>query len=94
MTCAGVEFVGTIRRVLQEIDIAISVAGVAGLGATGRITVGWYASLSSGELRATLVDYIGRYPAVMVRVVEGGNRYRNHRREGRPDDRRCHVALE
>src|SRR5258707_876286 len=23
-----------------------------------------------------------------------GNRYRNRRREGRPDDRRCHVALE
>jgi DNA-binding transcriptional LysR family regulator len=71
LTCAGAEFVATIRRVLQEIDTAISVAGVAGLGATGRITVGWYASLSSGELRATLVEYIGRYPAVMIRVVEG-----------------------
>jgi DNA-binding transcriptional LysR family regulator len=71
LTCAGTEFLAAIRRVLQEIDTAISVAGVAGLGATGRITVGWYASLSSGELRATLVDYIGRYPAVMIRVVEG-----------------------
>ena len=71
LTCAGVEFVAAIRRVLHEIDTAISVAGVAGLGATGRIAVGWYASLSSGELRATLIDYIGRYPAVMVRVVEG-----------------------
>lgn len=71
LTSAGVEFVATIRRVLQEIDTAVSIAGVAGLGATGRITVGWYASLSSGELRNTLVDYVGRYPAVMVRVVEG-----------------------
>src|SRR5215470_14745436 len=71
LTGAGVEFVATIRRVLQEIDTAISVAGVAGLGATGRITIGWYASLSSGELRATLVEYVGRYPAVMVRVIEG-----------------------
>ena len=71
LTCAGAEFVAAIRRVLQEIDTAVSLAGVAGLGATGRITVGWYASLSSGELRATLVDYIGRYPAVMIRVVEG-----------------------
>jgi DNA-binding transcriptional LysR family regulator len=71
LTCAGAEFVATIRRVLQEIDTAISVAGVAGLGATGRVTVGWYASLSSGELRATLVDYLGRYPAVTIRVVEG-----------------------
>jgi DNA-binding transcriptional LysR family regulator len=70
LTCAGVEFVATIRRVLQEIDTAISIAGVAGLGATGRITVGWYASLSNGELRDTLVEYIGRYPGVMVRVVE------------------------
>jgi DNA-binding transcriptional LysR family regulator len=71
LTCAGAEFVATIRRVLQEIDTAISVAGVAGLGATGRVTVGWYASLSSGELRATLVEYLGRYPAVTIRVVEG-----------------------
>src|SRR5260370_6325984 len=71
LTAEEAEFVATIRRVLQEIDTAISVAGVAGLGATGRITVGWYASLSSGQLRATLVDYIGRYPAVMIRVVEG-----------------------
>jgi DNA-binding transcriptional LysR family regulator len=71
LTCAGAEFVAAIRRVLLEIDTAISLAGVAGLGATGRITVGWYASLSSGELRATLVDYTGRYPAVTIRVVEG-----------------------
>jgi DNA-binding transcriptional LysR family regulator len=71
LTCAGAEFIAAIRRVLQEIDTAISLAGVAGLGATGRITVGWYASLSSGELRATLIDYTGRYPAVLIRVVEG-----------------------
>lgn len=71
LTCAGTEFIATIRSILQEIDTAISIAGVAGLGATGRITVGWYASLSSGELRDSLVDYVGRYPGVMVRVVEG-----------------------
>jgi DNA-binding transcriptional LysR family regulator len=71
LTCAGAEFVAAIRRVLQEIDTATSLAGVAGLGTTGRIVVGWYASLSSGELRATLVDYAARYPAVTIRVVEG-----------------------
>jgi DNA-binding transcriptional LysR family regulator len=71
LTCAGAEFVAAIRRILQEIDTATSLAGVAGLGATGRIVVGWYASLSSGELRAILVDYATRYPAVTIRVVEG-----------------------
>ena len=71
MTCAASQFVAAIRRILEEIDTAISVAGVAGLGATGRITVGWYASLSSGELRATLLDYVDRYPVVVVRMVEG-----------------------
>lgn len=71
LTGAGTEFVAAIRRILQEIDTAVSLASVAGLGATGRITVGWYGSLSSGELRATLIDYAARHPAVIIRVVEG-----------------------
>src|SRR5258707_12689147 len=71
LTCAGAEFVATIRRVLQEIDTAISVAGVAGLGGTGRITVRGDAPLSSGEMRAPPVDSIGRSPAVVIRGVEG-----------------------
>src|SRR5260370_41219785 len=67
LTCAGTEVVASVRRILHESDTAVSVAGAAGLGATGRITVGGNASRSSGELRATLVDYIGRYPAVKIR---------------------------
>jgi len=71
LTHAGIEFITTIRRILRDIDAAISTAGVAGLGGTGRLAVGFYASLSRGELRDTLVEYVGRYPVVMVRVVEG-----------------------
>lgn len=71
LTYAGLEFVNAIRRCLHEIDIAVSIAGVAGRGATGLLTVGFYASLSTGELRDTLIDYVTRYPDVTVRVVEG-----------------------
>jgi DNA-binding transcriptional LysR family regulator len=71
LTNAGVEFVSTIRRVLREIDAAVLSAGAAGRGATGRLTVGFYTSLSTGELRGTLLDYADRFPDVTVAVVEG-----------------------
>ena len=70
LTNAGVAFVSTIRRVLREIDAAVLSAGAAGRGATGRLTVGFYTSLSAGELRGTLLDYADRFPDVTVAVVE------------------------
>jgi DNA-binding transcriptional LysR family regulator len=71
LTDAGAEFVGAIRRALDDIDAAISTAGTAGLGGSGRLKIGFCGSLSTGELRATLIDYLGRYPDVAVDVTEG-----------------------
>jgi DNA-binding transcriptional LysR family regulator len=71
LTDAGAEFVAAIRRALDDIDAAISTAGTAGLGGSGRLKIGFCGSLSTGELRATLIDYLGRYPDVAVDVTEG-----------------------
>jgi DNA-binding transcriptional LysR family regulator len=71
LTDAGAEFVGAIRRTLDDIDAAISTAGTAGLGGSGRLKIGFCGSLSTGELRATLIEYLGRYPDVAVDVTEG-----------------------
>jgi DNA-binding transcriptional LysR family regulator len=71
LTAAGAEFISAIRRALDDIDSAISTAGTAGLGGSGRLKIGLCGSLSTGELRDTLIEYLGRYPEVAIDVVEG-----------------------
>ena len=40
-------------------------------GKLGRISIGFYTSLSTGNLRATLVEYASRYPEVHISMLEG-----------------------
>jgi DNA-binding transcriptional LysR family regulator len=56
---------------LREIDLAVSKAQMAGRGETGYLRVGINASLSTGELREMLFDYVHRHPGVTVDIVEG-----------------------
>lgn len=42
-------------------------------GESGRLTVGVHASLSAGNLRATLVDYRHRFPEVETHLVDGSS---------------------
>lgn len=70
-TVAGDEFLRTARHIVQEIDAIIVNAKAAGRGEVGRLAVGFYTSLSGGNLRATLIDYAERFPQVEVRMVEG-----------------------
>lgn len=70
-TVAGVEFLRAARRVVDEVDTMISSANGAGRGEAGRLTVGFYTSLSAGNLRATLIDYAQRFPQVTIDTVEG-----------------------
>jgi DNA-binding transcriptional LysR family regulator len=46
------------------------IAKYAGRGAAGCLRLGFYNSLSAGNLRATLHDYAQRFPAVEIRTVE------------------------
>jgi DNA-binding transcriptional LysR family regulator len=71
LTNAGSDFLRVIRKAVQDIDVAISAAGSAGRGSTGRLVLGFCSSLSTGELRKTLIDYVLRYPKVAVRAIEG-----------------------
>lgn len=40
-------------------------------GEVGYLTIGFYTSLSAGNLRASLVEYSRRFPQVEVNTVEG-----------------------
>jgi DNA-binding transcriptional LysR family regulator len=70
-TAAGTAFITSARRVVQEIDGIINVARAAGRGEVGRLRIGFYTSLSTGNLRATLVDYMPRYPKVEIDILQG-----------------------
>jgi hypothetical protein len=39
-------------------------------GETGRLIIGFHISLSTGKLRATLLDYPQRFPAIMPGLIE------------------------
>ena len=67
-TVAGATFITSARRVAQEINGngITTTAKAAGRGEVGRLSIGFYTSLSAGNLRATLLDYIQRYPGVDI----------------------------
>lgn len=72
-TIAGQEFLSTARRIVEETDTAVARVKTRSRGENGRLTIGIYASLSTGNLRATLTEYHLRFPGVDVHTVDGGH---------------------
>ena len=70
-TSAGRDFVNGVRRILDELQIVIDGAKDVGRGEAGYLTIGFYTSLSAGNLRASLVEFDRRFPQVEIRIVEG-----------------------
>jgi len=69
-TTAGQNFLRTARSILEQMDALVTSAHHDGCGEAGRLAVGFYTSLSAGNLRATLVDFRQRCPQVELRMVE------------------------
>jgi DNA-binding transcriptional LysR family regulator len=63
-TAAGRDFVNGVRRILNELQIVVDGAKAVGRGEAGYLTIGFYTSLSAGNLRSTLLDYARRFPQV------------------------------
>ncbi|PWR19927.1 LysR family transcriptional regulator [Zavarzinia compransoris] len=70
-TAAGRDFVHGVRGVLSELQIVIDGTKAVGRGEAGYLTIGFYTSLSTGNLRASLVEYGHRFPEVEISTVEG-----------------------
>jgi hypothetical protein len=62
-TNAGRDFLHLARSILEQVDSLVTRAHRTGRGEAGRLTIGFYTSLTAGNLRATLVDYARRFPA-------------------------------
>jgi DNA-binding transcriptional LysR family regulator len=69
-TQAGRGFLRMARSILEQMDTLVASAHSAGRGEAGRLTIGFYTSLSAGNLRATLVDYAQRFPQIEVSMIE------------------------
>lgn len=70
-TPAGAEILHTSRHLVETIEHMMLTAREIARGNVGRLTVGFYTSLSAGNLRASLVDYAGKFPGVQIRTIEG-----------------------
>src|ERR1700736_5636769 len=70
-TDAGRDFLHLARSILEQVDSLVTRAHRTGRGEAGRLAIGFYTSLSAGNLRATLVDYAKRFPQIDVGMIEG-----------------------
>ena len=69
-TQAGRDFLRMARSILEQMDTLVTGAYSAGRGEAGQLMIGFYTSLSAGNLRATLVDYAQRFPQIDLGMVE------------------------
>lgn len=71
LTAAGAEILRTSRHLVETADHMAATARAIGRGEAGRLSVGFYTSLSAGNLRASLIEYAARFPDVEIRTCEG-----------------------
>ncbi len=71
LTAAGDEILRTSRHLVEELDHMMATAKAAGRGEEGRLAIGFYTSLSAGNLRASLMEHARRFSQVEIRTVEG-----------------------
>lgn len=69
-TPAGRDFLRIARSILEQMDALVTTTRNTGRGEAGRLAVGFYTSLSAGNLRATLVDFRLRFPQVELGMAE------------------------
>ncbi|WP_040844517.1 LysR substrate-binding domain-containing protein [Nitrospirillum viridazoti] len=73
LTLAGREFLASVRHILGETDGAVRRLQARSRGENGRLSIGIYASLSTGNLFATLIEHHRQHPAVEIHTVDGGH---------------------
>jgi DNA-binding transcriptional LysR family regulator len=70
-TKAGADFFDVASRIIGDIDSLRNTARAIGRGEAGSLVVGFCSSLSAGNLRVTVADYLKRFPAVRLNGIEG-----------------------
>jgi DNA-binding transcriptional LysR family regulator len=66
----GQSFLRVARTILEQVDSIVMSAQMTGRGELGRLSIGFYTSVSAGNLRATLVEYMQRFPQIEIAMLE------------------------
>jgi DNA-binding transcriptional LysR family regulator len=69
-TPAGRDFLRGARRILNDLQTTVGMANAVARGTAGQLRIGFYTSISAGNLRSTLFDYARRFPEVRISAVE------------------------
>jgi DNA-binding transcriptional LysR family regulator len=69
-TTAGRHFLQTARSIVEQMDSLVNSTYHVGRGEAGRLSVGFYTSISAGNLLATLVDFKRRFSQIDVCLKE------------------------
>lgn len=69
-TDAGALFLDEARRIVGDLQNLVTNMRATGRGETGRLRIGFYLSLSFGELRSSLLEFRKRFPDIDVRVTD------------------------
>jgi DNA-binding transcriptional LysR family regulator len=73
LTVAGLEFIEFASRILEDTETALRNLQSRSRGENGRLAIGVYASLATGNMRATLAEYHRRFPDVDVHTMDGSH---------------------
>lgn len=72
-TIEGQEFLDAATRIVEETEAIAARLKTRSRGESGRLTIGVHASLSAGNLRATLIEHRRRFPGVQTYLVDGSS---------------------
>lgn len=75
LTIIGQEFVEAAKRILEETEAISARIKRYSRGENGRLTIGVHASLSTGNLRATLAEHRRRFPDVETHLIDGSGEH-------------------
>lgn len=69
-TLTGRSILSIARSVLEDLDALIATAKSNHSGKAGRLAIGFCTSLSAGNLRATLIEFMERFPQIELATTE------------------------
>ena len=69
-TLVGRHFLRTARSIVDQLHALAMITEASGRGEAGRLVVGFCTSLTTGSLRATLVDFKSKFPQVELGTIE------------------------
>jgi DNA-binding transcriptional LysR family regulator len=70
VTPAGRYFLRVARSIVEQLDALAATTRASGRGEAGRLAVGFCTSLAAGNLRASLLDLIQKFPHIELATVE------------------------